>query len=203
MMMIAVVFQVTLGTLASQYLSPGDKILEIDDLKSDSLLQSEINRLIFNEKPSLHLLVEKRANDGKVTREIFLNGNVRNLSSPPPATTAPPSSSSYDKSKEREYVKENENGRQSTKIWMREKNRNSSLGEYDLEVNFQRTKYKQQEDDDVDTSSAKGWKKVENNRKSQERMKILSDNFDTIFRQKIGEWLEENMLGSSRNDFPG
>lgn len=176
-------FQVASGTLASQYLHTGDKILEVNQRKAASMLESEVNEKIDDDKLSLHLLVEK-ASKTESNGVSFLS---------PPLRLSAPGNSSYDILSQQECVQERErhpNGvKHSTKIFLRESNQNPLLGTYDLQVNFERTKYKPN-DDFESQSSVDGFRK----NKSLERMQVMSENFDKIFRQKIGEWLEVNML---------
>lgn len=175
----------TFGTLASQYLNAGDKILEIEKLRADSLFQSEVNRLIENDQVSLHLLVEKLP-DGKRPIVNHTNGNV--------AVEPTVRHNSYDSLTEQECIKENNGVKHSTKIWLRETNSNTSLGKYDLQVDFQRTKYNEEGGFDKPTGIEFS-KRESMTSRNHDRMKVMSENFDKIFRHKIGDWLEANMLG--------
>ncbi|KAK6633479.1 hypothetical protein RUM44_004086 [Polyplax serrata] len=176
-----VISAVTYGALASQYLNAGDKILEIENIKADSLLQSEVNQIIQHDRPSLHLLIEKSPS-GKWESPAVPKGN---------GVTFEPEmkNQSYETGTEQECIKENNGVKRSTKIWLRETNKNSSLGEYDLRVNFQRTKYTES-----DESETRCPGKSSDKDKNQERMRVMSESFDKAFRLKLGEWLEENML---------
>lgn len=53
------VFQVTPGTLAAQYLAPGDTILQIEKVDTRQLWHSQVERLLTQPGKSLDLLVQK------------------------------------------------------------------------------------------------------------------------------------------------
>lgn len=58
-------FQVTLGTMASQYLAPGDSILQINKKDAQSLTEAQVDTLVSRPSNSLDLLILK--GDGVVS----------------------------------------------------------------------------------------------------------------------------------------
>lgn len=168
--------QVTFGTLAAQYLSAGDKVVQLERRNAEGLLQSDIEYLLERDGKSLHLIVQTSPNIAYTeSRRVSVDRSSVNSSASRPNTP-------YEY---KPFIKLGlrDDGARSPLLTMSTDDEDINI---DLHVEYKQTLYQEKLIPQIEISKNHK-KEVISPNSNQKRMQVLSENFmKTVFPEKKG-----------------